>query len=464
MQMASILTTAILARILSNEDFGLVAISVVVVAMFDLITSVGIGASVVRIERLSDGSISTLFWASVVIGLSAGGLAAAGSGPAAALAGNPAAAPLVAVAALVLPANLAAKVPTGLLTRSFRFRTLAIIAISGSVLHGVVATALALQGLGAWAVVIGQVLRSVFVLASAWIVSGFRPHYLFDWDVVKSERSYSGGLFAGALVSYANKNADYWFVGNQLGTGPLGIYYVAYVVPTLLRRRVTSIGHDVIFPVVSRMQDDPARVVSAYLRVVRLISFIVLPAMTGLVIVADLAVLVGFGADWLDAVTPLRLIAASAAVTSMTVMANPIFPALGKPGILVTTGLVALLVLGVGLAFSVSVGTLGAVAVAVLAASVVESAVIQIRLRRLIGVSHRDFIDSVTPFVASSLIMAAGVVGVRATPADDLSPFLTAPLLLISGVAVYLLVGGLLFQKAFRDQLESLKALVLPGR
>jgi PST family polysaccharide transporter len=460
LQLTGIATTAVLARILSNEEFGVVAITVIVLTMFDLITRVGFGATIIRRENLTPVVQSTFFWASIVLGLTAGLMAALVSGPMAILAGSADAAPLVVLAAVTLPVNLAARVPSGLLSRGFGFRRLATIDIAGSVTHGVVAISLAVMGLGALAVVIGQVARSVVVLVGSFVASGFRPRFSFSRQVIAEDLSFNLAWLGGDLVAYANKNADYWFVGNRLGTGPLGIYYVAYVIPTLLRRRVTAIGHEVLYPVVARMQDDKQRIVTAYLRVARLVSFLLVPAMLGLSATADLAIGIGFGSEWLDAVDPLRIIAVGAAITSMTVVANPIFPALGRPSVLVTSGLVALLALGVGLSFSLFGGTLSLVALAVLGAAIVEAAVILNRLGVMLGLSLSRFVSAISPYLLSSLVMIAAVVSVRTWAVTDMGLITEALASLATGVSVYLLMGRLLYWSDFREQFSMVRGLL----
>lgn len=462
LQVTSVLTTAVLARLLSSSEFGLVAITVVVLLMFDLITRVGLGASIIRRDPLTREFASTFFWASVALGVAAGGLAALISAPAATLAGSVEAAPLVALAAVTLPLNLATRVPSAMLAREFRFRTSAAIEVVGSVIHGVVAISLAFAGLGALAVVIGQIARSTAMLVGSMAKSGFRPEFLFKRHHIVEELSFSLSWLTGDLIGYSNKNADYWFVGNRLGTSALGVYYVAYVIPNLLRRRINAIGHNVIYPIVSRISDDMARIAAAYLEIVRLVSFLVVPAMLGVAVLADLVVAIGFGPEWADAVAPLRVIAVAAAITSIVVVGVPIFPALGRPQILILTGLVGLVTLVVGLAFFFDDGTLVTVALAVLVAAIVEGSIVIWKLRSVVGVQVRAFFAAVAPFVISAILMAGSIVILRSSVFDSLGHVTEGILCVVTGAILYMAIGGVVFRGAFREQLGLVKTLVLP--
>lgn len=464
LQVLNIATTAVLARLLVPEDFGLVAITVLVLTMFELVTRVGFGASVIRRQPLTVEMTSTFFWASLGLGLIVGGAAAIFARPAAALAGSVDAAPLVLLAAVTLPINLAGRVPSALLSRELRFRATAALEIGGSLIHTLVAVALAYLGLGALAVVVGQVCRSVYTLVASFVLSQFKPTWTFDREVIAEDLGFNTGWLGADLVTYANKNVDYWFVGNTMGPHSLGVYYVAFVIPNLLRMRVSMIGHDVLYPVASRIQDDLPRIVAAYLRVVRLVTFMVAPAMLGLAIIADLAVRIGFGPDWGDAVGPLRVIAIAAVITSVTVVANPLFGALGRPGILVTTGLATLAALSVGLAVSRSFGSLVAVATAVLIAALVEAVVVISRLRPFIGMRLGDLLSSTVPFLASAVVMAVAVWALRVYVIGDMHVVVQAIIAVAAGAVVYLGVGWLLFRSIFAEQLRATRSMAVPGR
>ncbi len=464
LQVSTILTTAVLARLLSDTDFGLVAITVVVLTMFDLITRVGLGASVVRREPLTKEFSSTFFWASLILGLVAGGLAALIAVPGARLAGNVDAAPLVVLSAATLPFNLMARVPSGLLSREFRFRTLAMIDISGAFVHGIVAISLAFAGFGAWSVVIGQVVRSLVMLVASVLATRFRPDFTMNFGFLREELSFNASWLSADLISYANKNADYWFVGNRLGTGALGVYYVAYVIPNLLRRRITQVGHDVIYPVVSRIAEDTKRIRSVYREVLCLVSFLAVPMMLGLAAVADLTILIGFGPDWTEAIDPLRIVAVSAAITAVTVVGQPIFAAMGHPQVLIPIGIIQLVILGVGLSFSFNDGSLVAVSLAVLLATSVRFFLVVRKLKQMIGVSYRAFVVAVMPYVVASLIMVSAVWALRSTVFEPLSVVPEAIVAVGVGALLYLGSGFLFFRRSFSEQIVAVRALLIPSR
>jgi len=459
-QLVGLLTTAALTRILSDVDYGLVAIAVVVLALFDLITAVGFGASIVRTGDLQEGLVASYFWGSILLGGAAGGLAGLLSTPAASLAGAVEAAPLIAVGALTLPLSLATAVPVGLLSRRLKFRSLAFIDIASMLTHAAVAIPLAALGFGPWAVVVGYVVRAGARLGMAMFAAKFFPRPRLRLLELKKDLGFNLSFFATDAVAYANKNADYWFVGNVLGAALLGSYYVAYVIPTLLRRRVTGVAHDVLYPIISKFQDDTERIISAYLKVTRLVAFILLPALLGLSVTADLAVRIGFGQGWDDSITPLALISIAAAVAALGVPAVPIFPAVGRPLQLVTIGGVSLLILLLTLLATTGFTSLVVVAWCVIAAAVTELVVLQTRLKTILGMSPSRWLGAIAPFGVSAIVMAVVVVGARAWVFAGLPMAIEALAAVTVGLGVYLAMGRLGYRIHFRDQLEAARALI----
>lgn len=458
-QAISFAITAVLTRILDSDAFGLVAIAFVVVTMFDLLTRVGFGASVIRRKELDHRIASSFFWAAVGLGLVAAAVAVLLAEPTARLAGSADAAALVAAAAATLPINLGERVVGGLLTRDLRWRAVATIDVVGTFVHGVAAIGLAFAGAGAWAIIIGQIARSVFRLGGSMVAARFIPSPVILIAPLREDLRFNLNLLAGDITSYANRNLDYWFVGNRLGSSALGFYYVAYILPNLLRQRFNAIGHDVLYPVASKIQDDLQRVGAAYLRVVRLLSFLVLPTMLGLAVVADLAVRIGFGPNWDEAVAPLRLIAIGSAVMGVGVVARPIFDAIGRPGIRVRVGIVGLVALAIGLAFSWSDGTLVGVAAAVVVASSVESGLVLRAVKQVLGVGWAAQGRAVLPFLAAAVVMAGLVVGVRAL-LGPVPIVLEAAVAVVTGVVGYFGTGFALFGGQFRGELSVLRRFV----
>ena len=192
-------------------------------------------------------------------------------------------------------------VPAVLFQRAMNFRAIGIrllIATIGGSIVGVVVAAL---GGGAWALVAQQLAISFLSLAFLWILSDWRPHFMFSRQSLRNLGGFGGAVLGSRFLDYAQGNADNILVGRYLGAA-CSVYSVAYNVILLPIQRLFVPIQDTLFPALSRIQDDRPRMGSLWLRVIRVVGAVVAPCMLGLIVVAPDFVPVVLGDHWLDAV------------------------------------------------------------------------------------------------------------------------------------------------------------------
>ena len=170
-QVIGVLSTAVFARLLTRTEFGLVAATMSVVLMFELVVQAGYGNALVRRRRLDHTIVSTSFWTAFGVGFVALVAALGASSLAARLLAVPDAAPLIAIAASSIPLSLASSALRGVLLREFEYRNLMIGEVSAAVVYLAAATGMALSGFGAYSLVLGQVIKTVVTLGYFTVVS-----------------------------------------------------------------------------------------------------------------------------------------------------------------------------------------------------------------------------------------------------------------------------------------------------
>ncbi len=121
---------------------------------------------------------------------------------------------------------------------------------------------------------------------------------MFRRRLVGEDFRLAGGLLFNNGLTYGVRNTDYVVVGHLLGAAALGAYYVAYVLPQILRLRVTWAAGAVMFPVLARSQSDPRRTQQVYDHTHLLLAWVGFPAMVGLAVLAEPVVRVFFGPQW----------------------------------------------------------------------------------------------------------------------------------------------------------------------
>lgn len=413
-QLTSAVVAAVLARLLTRHEIGLVAAATVIVGLFALLTRVGFLPGLVRRREADQRVLSTLFWAAAALGALGTFLAAVSAPLTAAAIGAPDAAALLAVLSSMILLALLGNVAQGVALRDLRYRVVYAADVGASATYAVVAVVAAGPfDMGPWGVVVGRVAGTAVRLGMLVVGTGWRPTATFQRAALTRDARYNAAVFGGQLTGFASKNADYWVVGQAFSPAALGVYYIAYAVPTIVRQRLTWLANDLLFPALVRVADEQRLVVRAHGEVLRLLAFVAFPALVGMALVAHDAVPIVFGGKWTPAAAPMALLSLAAAVELVTQVDTTVFLAAGRAARSMSVNLARLAVLAVGLPFAATRGGLAAVAAVVLAATVVGQGVAQRHLRTDFGVRIAQVAGVLRPVLVPTGVMALVVGAMR---------------------------------------------------
>jgi O-antigen/teichoic acid export membrane protein len=338
-----------------------------------------------------------------------------------------------------------------------------VVYILSFVIYVVIEVVLAVRDAGAWAIIAGMVVLATLQLLGMCLAARWRPHLVFRRSLVGQDLGFASGLLVNNVLTYGVRNADYVVVGNLLGAAALGAYYVAYVLPQILRLRFTWAAGQVLYPMLVRSQSDQERTREVYYHTHLLLAWIGFPAMVGLAVLAEPVVRVFFGPQWSGAVAPLRWLALAALLEFVTFGPSMVATARGEVRPLLHTNVVrmVLLVVGVvvaGLAFR----TAGAVAAAVFVATLVWAVCQQLTLARRLGLAFAPLRKGMLVFGGLSLVMA-GVVFALMRQLDGRPPIVQLIACVAAGAAVYLGLGRLLFRDTTSPLFRSMLKIVRSG-
>jgi O-antigen/teichoic acid export membrane protein len=462
-QVLSVLATMILARLLTPADFGVVTASVTVLQFVQLAFTLGWSAAIVRRREVDDAYLSSIFWVVTGMGTALATVMALGAPFLAGLSGIASAAPYVMVLGLSCIPGAALVVPHAILQRRLQLPATQVASIISFVAYFVVQVTLALLGAGAWAVVVGMVVQSSAQFAVLLVAARWLPRPVFHRRLIGEDFRLARGLLFNNGLTYGVRNADYVIVGHLLGAAALGSYYVAYVLPQILRLRVTWATGSVVFPVLARSQSDPERTQQVYVHTHLLLAWIGFPAMVGLAVLADPVVRVFFGPQWDAAVTPLRWLALVAMLEFVTYLPPLVAAAHGRVRPLLVTSLVrlVLLVAAIGLA-GAAFGTIDAVAAAVFGATLVWAVHQQLTLARPLGLAFRPMLKPLSVLGLLSCVMGA-VVGLLLQQIDHWPQVAQLLACTLTGAACYFGLGRLLFRDITGPLVRSVRTILQPG-
>ena len=461
-RVVTLVVTVVLARLLVPEDFGLFALGLLALGVFDRLKDIGVGAGLVQRpgpwSRLAPTGLTVSVGGALVLAAACALLAPR----LAVLLGEPELGPVLRVLAISLAVSGASVLPDAALRRRMLFRQRTVPELSGAVVKGAVCVALALAGWGVWSLVWGQLAAALTTTVGYWVV--YRRHGLgrlrAGWDrpVAGSLLSYGGQLAWVAVLALLIDNLDYLVIGRRLGAEQLGYYTMAFRLPELLVISVCAVIGQVLFSAFAARAGDAAGLRRQFLSATGAIAGVTVPVGAGLSAAApDLVPLVlgdGFGAS----VQVLQLLGLYAAAYSLTFHAGELYKATGQAHILLWLSLAKLVTFAPVLWFAAG-RSIVAVAAAVLALNLVFGLLRAAIVRRVLDIGVLAQLRPVAaPIVAGLLMWGALVLLGHVLPAGG--HLLRLGLLVVVGVGVYVVALVVLDRSAvarLRELAESVR-------
>jgi O-antigen/teichoic acid export membrane protein len=299
----------ILARLLTPRDFGLVGMVTALTGVLGLFRDFGLSSAAIQRAKVTEEQISTLFWINMLVG---GILAVLTSFMAPAVSAfyhEPRLWGVTAALGAGFLLNAAGVQHGALLQRQMRFTTVAAIDTLGLVLSIAVGIGMALRGYGYWALV-GMTLTAPLVsTVCVWIATRWIPGISRNWDGIRSMMRFGGTITLNSLVVYVGYNLEKVLLGRFWGADVVGIYGRAYQLTNIPTENLNSSIGGVAFSALSRVQDDPQRLKSYFLKGYSLVLALTLPITLVCTLFANDAILVLLGQKWREAIPIFRLLA-----------------------------------------------------------------------------------------------------------------------------------------------------------
>jgi PST family polysaccharide transporter len=299
----------ILARILVPEDFGLVGMVTACTGFLGLFRDAGLSMATVQRASITRAQTSMLFWINLSVGLILGALCAALAPVLVGFYHEPRLFWVTVVLGLGFVFNGASAQHRATLQRDMRFSVLVMIDIAALLASIAVGVGMAASGQRYWALVGMTVSQPLVSVLGVWVAGGWIPGPPRRSAGVLSMLHYGGTVTLNSVIVYLAYNVDKVLLGRFWGAEILGVYGRAYQLVSLPTDNLNSTIGQVAFPALSRLQNDPARLRSYFLKGYGLFLSLVMPITVGCALFAEDIVRVFLGPKWGAAVPVFRLLA-----------------------------------------------------------------------------------------------------------------------------------------------------------
>ena len=449
----------ILARLLDPKDFGLVGMVTAVIGVLSLFRDFGLSAATIQRSAITEDQLSTLFWINLLVGTILGLASLAISPLVASFYREPRLFGVTALLATGFFFNAAGVQHSAILQRQMRFTALSVIDVISQLIGAAIGIAMALRGFGYWALVAASILGPLLSTVGLWLATGWVPEMPRRNIGIRSLMGFGGTVTVTGLLVYMATNADKVLLGRFWGANAIGIYGRAYQLINLPTDNLNATAGSVAFAALSRLQNDPPRLKSYFLKGYSLVAALTVPITLFCAFFAQDTILVLLGQKWKEAIAIFRLLAPTILVFAIVNPMSWLLCSLGMVVRLLKMSLVITPLMIAGYFIGLPYGPQGVAAV--------YSALMVLWMVPAIAwcvhgtvISIRDILQAVKWPLAAGLVAVGLAFGVRTLYGQTLHAL---PRLILETAIVGLVYLGLLLfatgQKSFyMDLLRGLKA------
>lgn len=325
---------AILARLLTPEEYGTVAILTVFTALFSVLSDAGLSMAIVRYQDLEEEDYRILFGFSLFFGTVLAVLFILVSYAVSIIYSNPDYIPLGSVLSLTVLFNSLNMVPNGLLQKEKKFKLIGLRLVAATSVVGIAVIFLAFLGFGCYAIILNSVLTSLFVLL--WNVRGshIKPLFKDFRPILRKVGRFSFFQFGSSAISWIATNADTLVVGKLFGSESLGYYNKAYSLYGYPNSILASSISSTLAPYFAPHQDDKVRLYREFTRVINKVSTLAMFCTVEMSICSSEVIEIVFGSTWAPAAPLLHVLAIAIYSQGMNQAHAPLLSATGRTDLL----------------------------------------------------------------------------------------------------------------------------------
>ena len=329
----------ILARLLDISDFGLIGMLAIFIALSSVLIESGFAAALIQNKNRTELDYNTVFLFNIFIALICYVILFFCAPLIASFYGEPILVGLLRVLGLNLILNSFNTVQLTQLTIKIDFKTIAKVTLIGSITGGAIGILMAYTGFGVWALVAQTIITTIFSTIVLWAHSKWRPLFTFSFTSLKIMFNYGSKLLLASIYGITLNNLYNVIIGRVYKPEELGTYVRAMNLPELISATLNSVINSVTFPLMSSINDDRERMLSAYSRMLSMTAFIIFPLMTLLSALSYPFVMLFLTERWIAIVPLMQWLCFARMMTPISALNLNILQTTGRTDLLLWTEL-----------------------------------------------------------------------------------------------------------------------------
>lgn len=322
--------TIILARLLTPQDFGLVALSGIIIAIVVLFQDFGLGAALVQRQSDIDEATNVVFYSTILIKFVLYSIVFVIAPFAAGFFDEPIVANIIRISGLALIIDAFAAGHHTLMGKNLEFKKLMSIDVVSKVFSSLLSIIFALLGFSFWSLVYGSLAAAPLRLILYWYASSWRPKFSFNKKVAHEMVRFGGWVMFSNIMAFFRSNTDSFFIGKFLNVSSLGIYNMGMKWGLIGLNYIARPMNNVLFPTFSSIQEKKEKLQKAYLKGLKYTNLVTIPLALGTLAIAPEFVKFILGEKWIEVILPLQIFSIYGLFFSMSIPGHNVLFAVGR--------------------------------------------------------------------------------------------------------------------------------------
>ncbi len=455
-QLVTFLVSIVLARILTPEDYGQIALITVFTTIMQVFVDSGLGTALIQKKNADDLDFSSVFYFNFVVCLILYAVMFIVAPYIAQFYNDNSLTPIIRVISLTIIISGVKGIQQAYVSRNMMFKRFFYSTLGGTIFSALVGIFMAYAGFGVWAIVVQQLSNTTIDTLILWLTVKWRPQRAFSWLRLKEMLSFGWKMLASSLLDTIYNNIRSLIIGKMYSSADLAYYNQGDKFPSVIAGNINTSIDSVLLPTMASAQDESERVKSMTRRAIKTSTYIMAPLMMGLAFCAEPIVRLVLTDKWLPCVPFLRIFC-------ITYMFYPIhtanlnaIKAMGRSDLFLKLEIAKKIVGMVLLLTTMWFGVM-AMAYSLLVSSVSSQIINSWPNRKLLNYGYLEQLKDILPGIALAVFMGCCVNLVSLFHLPNLATLLIQiPL----GAVIYIAASALLHLESFEYLVDMIRPMV----
>ena len=455
-QGVTFIVSIILARLLEPSVYGIVALATVFTAILGVFIDSGLGSALVQKKDADDKDFSTVFFFNITMCSVLYIIVFFLAPLIASFYKMPELTPVVRVSSLTLIISGFKNILISVIQRNLKFKKFFFATLGGTIGAAVVGITMAFLGFGVWALIAQSLFNSSVDTIILWITVGWRPKKYFSFARLKALLPFGVRMLGTTLIGTLYLKLRDLIIGKKYSAADLAYYTKGSGWPNLLFVNIGGAVDSVMFPVISRAQDDLLLVRNIMSRTIRINTYVVFPLLVGLALCAEPAVSIILTPKWLPIVEYMRIFCFTSACDAVHNTQINMIRSIGKSKLYLRLDIIKK-VIGFSILLIAMTISVKAIAYSLMLTKIIELSINIVIVKKILSYPINEQIKDVSMNVLLCVLMAIPLVLISFFSMPDFVKILVE---ILVGVSVYLIASKVLKVESYQTVKGVLKKII----